>query len=214
MAKNNTSKIMKRNTDILKQEGKVDIVFDEYNEDGNPVLYFILNKEIIKYHRHRNTRFNTYDPMKDYKLTLKKMIEEELNNESINISDEVKLYPIKITCEYFQIPAKSHTIGKIALMINKLIKRVITPDIDNFVKTTFDVFNNLLWYDDSQVYNLSASKHFDEEEKTIIKIEYIKDYLHNEESTLYKELLKKNIITEDDILKARSIKNFKKENID
>jgi len=44
------------------------------------------------------------------------------------------------------------------------------PDIDNCIKFYCDVCNGLLYKDDSQVYNIIATKRYSDEPKTVIKV--------------------------------------------
>lgn len=46
------------------------------------------------------------------------------------------------------------------------------PDIDNLIKFILDAGNGFLFYDDSQIYEISAKKIYGDDFKTEITIEY------------------------------------------
>lgn len=47
-----------------------------------------------------------------------------------------------------------------AKLANKLIPYTRKPDIDNFIKSTLDALNGIVWVDDSQVIEISARKFY------------------------------------------------------
>lgn len=200
-----TTEIMKGHTDRLINEGKVDVEFNEKERE----LTIYMNTEIIKYHRHRHTRWATYDPMDKYKVELKKLITEAMEEKDIVIPEEYMSMPIVTNNEYITTPVKSgNSLGKIALMFNNKIKRTKTPDIDNFAKTSYDVLNGVVWNDDNQIIESKSKKLYGREEGTILRIKYVPDHgYEDEESTDSRELLKDGIITNEDLELARSIKN-------
>lgn len=55
------------------------------------------------------------------------------------------------------------------------------PDLDNYIKSTLDACNGLLFEDDGQVVELNASKIYGEEPKTIIEIQEIDIWRSNNE---------------------------------
>jgi len=46
----------------------------------------------------------------------------------------------------------------------------VKPDIDNLIKTLLDAMNGIIYADDNQIIDLSASSRYGEEEKTKIKL--------------------------------------------
>ena len=196
---------MKGHTDRLSDEGKVEVEFNK--EERELTIY--MNLEIIKYHRHRHSRWATYDPMGEYKVELKRLITEAMEAEDIVIPEEYMSMPIVTNNEYFAVPVKSgNSLGKIALMFDNKIKRTKTPDIDNFAKTSYDVLNGIVWNDDNQIVESKSKKLYGKEEGTILRIKYVPDHGYNEdESTDFRKLLKDGVITEEDLEHARFIKD-------
>lgn len=138
---------------------------DEYEFD-------IEFDEVIKpYQRNRSGRGHTYDPLNTYKNKLKKEILINLKDNNFNI-------PLSGYC-YFNIdiyttlPKTKQTkkrIANIMQKINKLIRPITKPDLDNVAKTTFDLFNNLIYIDDNQIVETTIKKYYSLQEKTILNI--------------------------------------------
>ncbi len=57
--------------------------------------------------------------------------------------------------------------------LNGLVMPSIKPDIDNLVKTIFDISNDCLWRDDSQIVELHATQQYSETPCTVIEIKVI-----------------------------------------
>lgn len=49
---------------------------------------------------------------------------------------------------------------------------VVKPDTDNYIKSTLDALNGLLWEDDNQIVDLSAHKYYSDHPR--IEIEVVK----------------------------------------
>ena len=207
---NNINSVIKRKLEDLKETGdlrgtlieKLDI-----NSDVCKILTIELNKEILKYHRPRTTRYSSrvYDPAESYKKYLGKMITDSLSNGGVIIDEEMKNMPIKIEMVVGTTPVKSgNSIVKLALMLSGKIFKVKTPDVDNYQKTCFDTLNTILFNDDKQIVEANIKKVYSEEEFTHIVIHYYRD-MSNYKGTI-KELLSQGIVTEKEIELAKKIK--------
>ncbi len=85
------------------------------------------------------------------------------------ISDE----PISIDCHFYMPRPKNHYgTGRNAGKLKKdaPIFHIKKPDLDNLVKFVLDCLNGVAWKDDSQIYNLTATKIYTKEPKTVIEI--------------------------------------------
>ena len=74
---------------------------------------------------------------------------------------------------YFSRPKSHYGTGKNSKRLKASAPNFHTkkPDIDNLVKFVLDSLNKIYWRDDSQVYFVTASKHYIEDEpRTEIKI--------------------------------------------
>lgn len=204
---NNT---IKNKLDDLKSSGTIKgylIEKIDINSDVCKVLAIELNKEIMKYHRTRTTRFSSrvYDPAGSYKNHLRKMIVTSMENNGILIDDEMKKLPIKVELVVGTKPVKSgNSIVKIALMLAGKVFKTKTPDVDNYQKTCFDTLNGVLFEDDRQIVEANVKKVYSKEDFTHIIIHYYRDM--SEYKGTAKELLSQGIITEEELELARTIK--------
>jgi Holliday junction resolvase RusA-like endonuclease len=78
--------------------------------------------------------------------------------------------PVHIDCHFYMpIPKSTSKIRRKKMLMAK-IKHTKKPDLDNLIKFIKDVFNGLVWKDDSQVFALIASKKYSEDPRTEIFI--------------------------------------------
>jgi Holliday junction resolvase RusA-like endonuclease len=57
-------------------------------------------------------------------------------------------------------------------MVDGLTRHLKKPDTDNFIKFYLDVMNGVVFRDDSQVWNITASKVYAKEPQTLISLEW------------------------------------------
>ena len=107
-----------------------------------------------------------YDPLSSYKNYLKRNINELLHKKcpkftplegSAIVESLITIKPPSNFSDYQKIMAIRHW-----------IKPLTKPDNDNYEKTIFDTFKNILWLDDSQVSFNSTEKRYGTENNTEI----------------------------------------------
>ena len=129
---------------------------------------------IKPYERSRKSRFggHMYDPLSTYKKEMLKII-----------TPEIKKYvptPLEGYCyieieRYFKMP-KDFSTKKRKYGLEKIFRPVLKKnDNDNVEKTTFDLFNNLIYKDDGQIIENTTRKYYNDYEKTIINIKLYKE---------------------------------------
>ena len=104
--------------------------------------------------RHRFSKGRTYNPSKQQQIAFADQL--ELPEEPIKDMLEVDLE------FHFELP-KSY---------KKLKDKPMYPsksDLDNLIKFVLDALNNKLYYDDSQIVKITASKKYGETAKTVMK---------------------------------------------
>lgn len=91
-----------------------------------------------------------------------------LNAGGINLHSK----PIKMEIQAIFEPPKSTSKKKLAEMIKgePVVKK---PDTDNIAKIVADALNKVAYDDDSQIYDMSITKKYGEQEKLIIELEEI-----------------------------------------
>lgn len=168
---------MENNIDL----SQIKIIKEQIIEEDNfsfKEITLEFNYLIEPYKRHRLTRkygSSFYDPLSNYKKNIRKKLKE--------IFKDFKLYSSPIQVEiitYLDLPKNSNQ----RMILNALLKKTfpkIKPDVDNVAKTTLDLFKNIIWEDDNQVYDLHIKKLFDLESpnRTIIKVRFLLNELEN-----------------------------------
>lgn len=128
----------------------------------------ILDQMIEPQMRPRKGKFNIYDPLAKYKKILIDKVKNELDKKNITIPiDEDKYYIESIVILRSQ-PPKSFTKKKKLLALLGLLKFNKKPDIDNCVKTIYDSFEKIFFFNDSQIVKEQFSKVYGLRDETII----------------------------------------------
>lgn len=76
--------------------------------------------------------------------------------------------PIRLTVEFYFKPSKSWPKYRKKACIGQ--PHTIKPDIDNLLKTILDAGNNLLWVDDTIIYEIRTFKKYAETARTVLVI--------------------------------------------
>ena len=123
-----------------------------------------------KRHRHTKAGF-TYDPSKSDKNDFLTLIHAKAPKQPLK--GDISL---KVT---FGMPfvKKHYRTGKYSgeLKPNPPLAYTNKPDIDNMLKFVMDAGNNVIWYDDSQIWKVEMEKIYTEHPSTWIKIEETKE---------------------------------------
>jgi Holliday junction resolvase RusA-like endonuclease len=116
-----------------------------------------------------------YDPQEKLKQEMKKSLSLFVK---LNESDELEDYfslPLSVSLSYhMSIPVSDSNASKNAKLWH-FINPSVKPDIDNLIKWSLDLSNLILWKDDAQIVNLSASQIYSKNPCTIIEIKTIKE---------------------------------------
>ena len=119
-----------------------------------------------KRHRHTKRGF-TYDPSKGDKKDFLALMHAEAPKQPLK--GDISL---KVT---FGMPyvKKHYRTGKYSgeLKPNPPLAYTNKPDIDNMLKFVMDAGNNVVWYDDSQIWKVEMEKVYSEIPSTTIEIE-------------------------------------------
>ncbi len=121
--------------------------------DGNP----------IPDSRPRVTRYGTYNPRHREKTRLKTYLS------SFGIKPVSG--PLKVTLIFFMAVPKSTSKKKRKEMEANHITHTKKPDLDNLVKFVFDSCTGILFDDDRQIVELTASKRYSDCPSTVIEID-------------------------------------------
>jgi Holliday junction resolvase RusA-like endonuclease len=103
----------------------------------------------------RNGHAFTDEKTRNYENLVKLLAMQAMEKAGATVTDK----PVKATINaHFEIP-KSYTKKKVQAIINGEIKPA-KPDIDNVIKSIFDGCNKIVFNDDVQIYELTATKSY------------------------------------------------------
>lgn len=132
-------------------------------------IKLIIPGEPVAKARPRITEYGAYTPAKtkNYESLVKELYfikhgQTLLDGElSVNIK------------AYFKIP-KSISKKKREMMINKDIRPIKRPDLDNVMKSITDALNGVAYKDDSQIVSANIEKFYSEEPRVDVVLEQMK----------------------------------------
>lgn len=127
-----------------------------------------INEIPIPASRPRISKFRTYynEPYKSYKELLKEKIIDCIPKVSFPLYEQYK--PLKIQIIFYMPIPKS--ISKKKKMLLNGSQHTKKPDLDNLLKAVLDGMNDIVYYDDAQVFNIFASKFYSDSPRTVIEI--------------------------------------------
>ncbi len=109
----------------------------------------------------RNGR-TTFDPKAKEKTVARRIVAGQWNKEPLN--NEALIVELSFG---MKIP-ESFSKKKRAKLAG--CPHTSRPDTDNLIKFSLDVLNNIVYSDDSCIYDIRATKHYSETPQTLIKI--------------------------------------------
>lgn len=122
--------------------------------------------------RPRKGKYSFYVPdAAKNKKDILKLIQGQIDKNFIKATSEVyidiKCY-IPILSSFSKIDTELAEMG--------LIRPITKPDIDNYMKTYMDAFNDFLWSDDGQVVDGRLRKYYSKNPRVEVKIKYKTDF--------------------------------------
>lgn len=134
--------------------------------------------EPIEQARPRATRFGKgvrlYDPekVKRYKQELGDWAREEVAKGDSKFPLDG---PLKVTINFYRPIQKSLSKKERSRRLSGAHRPTVKPDVDNYVKSTLDALNGVLWADDAQIVELQAAKLYSEHPHLVVVIQEVKE---------------------------------------
>lgn len=126
---------------------------------------FIIPGEPVAKGRPKLSRYGTYTPKKT------KEYEEHIKQEwRKNGYKEPLTGAVMVDIVFHRSIQKSGSKAVKTAKLTGKVKPTIKPDLDNYIKAVLDGLNGLAWVDDSQIVNISATKEYSLEPKTVVLI--------------------------------------------
>ena len=86
--------------------------------------------------------------------------------------------PLMVELNFFRHVQSSLSKKERALRLSGSHRPVVKPDTDNYIKSTLDGLNGLLWEDDNQIVDLIAHKYYSDNPRVEIEVTQLNE-LHN-----------------------------------
>lgn len=78
--------------------------------------------------------------------------------------------PLKVEMDFFRHVQSSVSKKERKLRLSGSHRPVVKPDTDNYIKSTLDGLNGLLWEDDNQIVDLVAHKYYSDKPRVEIEV--------------------------------------------
>lgn len=106
-----------------------------------------------------------YDPKKVsvYKKQLAMMCQLQYKNDPVT-------GPLKVELTFFRHIQSSISKKERELRLSGSHRPVVKPDTDNYIKSTLDGLNGLLWEDDNQIVDLIAHKYYSDKPRVEVEV--------------------------------------------
>ena len=138
-------------------------------------MKIVFNIEPQQQERPRATgrgRFiRVYDPPKTakFKCELKQLARLEMQGKDKFDS------AISVTIKFFRKVQKSVSKKEHARRTQGHVRPIVKPDLDNYVKSTLDALNGVIWTDDATIVELNASKWYADDPRIEIEVKELKN---------------------------------------
>lgn len=78
--------------------------------------------------------------------------------------------PLSVSLTFYRPVQKSISKTERERRLSNQSKPVVKPDTDNYIKSTLDALNGVLWHDDAQIVKITAEKRYSENGKIVITV--------------------------------------------
>ena len=129
----------------------------------------ILHIEPVEQARPRATRYGrsirVYDPPKvsKYKKQLSQLARSQYKGEPLDGAIEVEI-------TFYRQVQKSLSKKERARRLSGEHRPTVKPDLDNYIKSTLDALNGILWADDARIVDLHAHKYYSDRPRIEITV--------------------------------------------
>ena len=159
-----------------KFKDKIQRLMKQINERNKHYAFsFIYPGEPASDVRPRKGMHGFYDPRSKEKRKMEKFIKTLLTEEDLPLAG--KKGPVEeLNVTFYITPPKKVTESKTKKFLYDIefVNPLTRPDLDNYLKLLMDVGNDILWYDDSQCFNISMSKRYSQNPRTEVYMKYRK----------------------------------------
>lgn len=133
---------------------------------------FEFDIEPVEQARPRATRFGKgirlYDPKKVtvFKRQLGMLAKQQMLDRGLEPYDG----PLEVCMEFYRSVQTSISKKERSRRLSGVHRPTVKPDLDNYIKSTSDALNGILWVDDNLIISLEAKKYYAEQPHLIVEI--------------------------------------------
>lgn len=126
--------------------------------------------EPVEQARPRATRFGKgirlYDPKKvaEYKENLAYLAKFQFRHKPIS-------KPLKIEIKFYRELQKSISKKERIKRLSHVHRPIVKPDLDNYIKSTLDALNGIIWADDNLIVDIAAHKLYSDKPRIELEVE-------------------------------------------
>lgn len=109
-----------------------------------------------------------YDPkkVKVYKKQLGYLARQAMQERGLEPFDG----PLEVCMEFYRPVQASISRKERARRLSGVHRPIVKPDLDNYIKSTSDALNGIIWVDDNLIISLEAKKYYAERPHLIVEI--------------------------------------------
>lgn len=114
---------------------------------------------------HRGSHITMYDPpkVKKFKKELYQLAKELYHGDRADGAIEVEI-------SFYRPVQKSLSKKERARRLSGEHRPTVKPDLDNYIKSTLDALNGILWTDDARIVDLHAHKYYSDDPRIEITV--------------------------------------------
>ena len=135
-------------------------------------MRFEFDIEPVEQARPRATRMGKgirlYDPKKVaiFKRQLGMMAKQQMLDRGLEPYDG----PLEVCMEFYRPVQASISKKERSRRLSGVHRPTVKPDLDNYIKSTSDALNGILWADDNLIISLQAEKFYSERPRLVVEI--------------------------------------------
>lgn len=106
-----------------------------------------------------------YDPpkVKNFKRILRSLAVDQYARPPL-------LGPLSVSLTFYRPVQKSISQSERERRLSNESKPVVKPDTDNYIKSTLDALNGILWHDDAQIVKITGEKRYSDRPKITVSV--------------------------------------------
>lgn len=135
-------------------------------------MRFEFNIEPVEQARPRATRMRkgirVYDPKKVavFKRQLGLLAKQQMLDRGLEPYDG----PLEVHMEFYRPVQTSLSQKERARRLSGAHRPIVKPDLDNYIKSTSDALNGIIWTDDNCIVSLAAEKYYADDPHLVVEV--------------------------------------------